>query len=87
VCALAIAGLIIWHGLSRWRSGEARSLAGWIAPIVLISILAAAFLLSGALYSDRLAATVLDENPRIGKPSKSRPGSGTGRAGLNTSTP
>ncbi len=62
VCALAIAGLIIWHGLSRWRSGEARSLAGWIAPIVLISILAAAFLLSGALYSDRLAATVLDEN-------------------------
>jgi O-antigen ligase len=62
VCALAIAGLIIWHGLSRWRSGEARTLAGWIAPIVLVSILSAAFMLSGALYSDRLAATVFDEN-------------------------
>lgn len=62
VCALAIAGLIIWHGLSRWRSGQARTLAGWIAPIVLVSILAAAFMLSGALYSDRLAATVFDEN-------------------------
>lgn len=62
VCALAIVGLIIWHGLSRWRSGDARTLAGWVAPIILIAILAAAFMLSGALYSDRLAATVFDEN-------------------------
>lgn len=61
-CALAIAGLIVWHALSRWRSGETRGLTGWAGPIVLITLLAGAFMVSGALYAERLEATVFDEN-------------------------
>jgi len=62
VCALAIAALIIWQALSRWRSGQTTSLASWAVPVALIGLLAGAFILSGALYADRLEATVLDEN-------------------------
>lgn len=61
-CALAIAGLIVWHALSRWRSGQTRGLAGWAAPIILVTLLAGAFMLSGALYAERIEATVFDEN-------------------------
>ncbi|MGY6627971.1 MAG: O-antigen ligase family protein [Oceanicaulis sp.] len=62
VCALAIAALIIWQTLSRWRSGESGNLASWATPMALIGVLAGAFILSGALYADRLEATILDEN-------------------------